>query len=76
VVFDLRVRRVRLDRLNTLLGAGLRLVALAAGDDLSVWGPQMEPELAALVLNISNLAATTSPLDRGLSGITVAQRGE
>ena len=38
MVFDLGVRWVRLDRLNALLSARLRLVTLAGGDDLAVGG--------------------------------------
>jgi hypothetical protein len=35
-VYDLRAGSARLDRLDALLGRGFRLVALAAGDDLTV----------------------------------------
>jgi hypothetical protein len=44
VVFDFGVGRVRLDRLNALLGAGLRPVTLAGGDDLAVRGLEVEAE--------------------------------
>jgi hypothetical protein len=45
VVFDLRAGRVHLDRLDALLGIGLRLVTLAGSDDLAVRGLQVETEL-------------------------------
>jgi N-ethylmaleimide reductase len=38
--------RVRLDRLNALLGVGFCPVSLAGGDDLAVRGLQVEPEFA------------------------------
>jgi hypothetical protein len=43
VVFDLGVGCVSLDRVNALLGARLRLVPLAGGDDLAVGGLEVEP---------------------------------
>jgi hypothetical protein len=48
VVFDLGVGRVRLDRLNALLSACLRLV-LASGDDLTVGCLEVESKLAGVV---------------------------
>jgi hypothetical protein len=40
---------VRLDRLNALLGIGLRLVTLAGGDDLAIRGLQVESELTGMI---------------------------
>ena len=50
MVFDLGAGRVRLDRLNAFLGTCLRLVPLAGGDDLAVWGLEVEPELTSVIL--------------------------
>jgi hypothetical protein len=47
VVLHRGAGRVRLDRLNALLGIGLRLVTLAGGDDLAIRGLQVESELRA-----------------------------
>jgi hypothetical protein len=49
VVFDLGSGRVRLDRLNALLGACLRLVPLAGSDDLAVRGLEVEAVLARVI---------------------------
>ena len=38
MVFDLGVGRVSLDRLDALLGVGLRLVSLTGSDNLAVRG--------------------------------------
>jgi len=50
VVDDMRARGVRLDRLDSLFGTGLGLVALAGGDDLAVGRLEVEPEFAGCVL--------------------------
>jgi hypothetical protein len=42
LVFDRGAGCVRLDRLNAFLRVGLRLVPLAGGDDLAVWGFEVE----------------------------------
>jgi hypothetical protein len=44
-VLNLGAGRVRLDRLNALLGVRLRLVTLAGRDDLAVRGLEVEAEL-------------------------------
>ena len=48
MVFDLGVGRVRLDRLNAVLGTRLRLVSLAGGDDFAGRGFEVEPKLAPI----------------------------
>jgi hypothetical protein len=45
VVVDLRGGSICLDRLNALLGRGLRLVALAAGNDLPIGRLEVEPKI-------------------------------
>jgi hypothetical protein len=50
MVLDLGVGCVRLDCLNALLGARLRLVSLAGGDDLAIGGLEVEPEFSGVVL--------------------------
>ena len=41
-VYDLRVVRIRLDRLNALMGTFLSLIPLAGGDDLAVGRLEVE----------------------------------
>jgi uncharacterized membrane protein YeaQ/YmgE (transglycosylase-associated protein family) len=67
VVLDLGAGRVRLDRLNALLGVGLRLVSLTGSDDLAVRGLQVESELARLVFADLELGRHASPSSSGLS---------
>jgi hypothetical protein len=49
VVFDLGAGRVRLDRLDALLGVRLCLVTLAGSDNLAIRGFQVETKLASMV---------------------------
>jgi hypothetical protein len=46
-VYDLRVVRIRLDRLNALMGTFLSLIPLAGGDDLAVG--RLEVESATVI---------------------------
>jgi hypothetical protein len=61
VVFHVGISSVRLDGLNALLGAGLRLVTLAGSDYLAVRRLEMKAEFARLVLGDLESAATTTP---------------
>jgi len=65
VVLDFRGGSVRLDRLDALLGCGLRLVPLAARDGLPIGRFEVEPEISGLLLKISNFAAIRRSFDRG-----------
>jgi hypothetical protein len=63
VVLDLRGSSVGLDRLDALLSGSLRLVALAAGDDLPVGCLEVEPEISGFALeNLETSPPSESPL--------------
>jgi hypothetical protein len=74
-IYERRAWRVRLDRLNALMGTFLGLAPLASGDDLAVGGLEVEPKLAVRTESSSSPAAAAwRPRGRPKAAVSSSRR--